>query len=100
MVTVAVVVVVDSLELVLDEEYPDGDAGGGVVLLYGDFERVRSIVRKISSTLAVYDVGDRSLTGLKLYACCSKVLLRNSCRSRRFSMVSWISRIRSCSRCR
>ncbi len=48
---VAVVVVVGSLELELDEEYPDGDAGGGVLLLCGDLERVRSIVRKISSTV-------------------------------------------------
>ena len=68
---VAVVVVVDWLELELDEAYPDGDAGGGVLLLYGDLERVRSIVRKISSTLAVYGVGGRSLTGLKLLVRCS-----------------------------
>jgi hypothetical protein len=63
-----VVVLVDSLELELDEEYPDGDAGGGggVLLLDDDLERVRSIVRKISSTLAVYGVGGRSLTGLKV----------------------------------
>jgi hypothetical protein len=91
-----------AVELKFDEEYPDGEAGGGVGLLYGDFERVRSTVRmhRISLTLCVYGVGGRPLTGLKSNACCSKVCLRNSCRSRRFSMVSWISRIRSCSCCR
>ncbi len=44
-VTVDVVVVVDSLELELDEEYPDGDDGGGVLLLDDGFERVRSALR-------------------------------------------------------
>jgi hypothetical protein len=64
-VVVAVVVVVDSLELELDEEYPDGDAGGSVVLFNEDFERVRSIVRRISRRLGLGNgVGGRSLTGL------------------------------------
>ena len=39
-VIVAVVVVVDSLELEVDEEYPDGDIVGGVRLLYGEGDKV------------------------------------------------------------
>ena len=44
--TVVVVVVVDSVELELEEEYPDGDTGGGVTLLYGEGESdgLRSII--------------------------------------------------------
>ena len=72
MVIVAVVVLLDSLELELDEAYPDGDGGGGVLLLDRDFERLRLIVRKISSTLAGYGVGGRSLTGLKVLIRCSR----------------------------
>ncbi len=64
-VMVAVVVVVDSLELELDEEYPDGDDGGGVLLLDGDCERVRSTLRRISRRLGFGNgVGGRSLTSL------------------------------------
>ena len=60
-----VVVVVDSLELELDEEYPDGDAGGGVLLFDDDCVRVRSIVRSISRRLGRGNgVGGRFLTGL------------------------------------
>ncbi len=49
-VMVAIVVVVDSLELELDEVYPDedGDFAGGVVLLREVSVNVRSTVRKIS----------------------------------------------------
>ena len=43
-----VVVVVDSLELELDEEYPDDDFGDGVGALYGEGGKVRSTVRKMS----------------------------------------------------
>ena len=43
-----VVVVVDSLELELDEEYPDDDFGEGVRVLYGEGDKVRSTVQKIS----------------------------------------------------
>ena len=42
-----VVVVVDSLELELDEEYPDDDFGDGVGALYGEGDNVRSTVRKM-----------------------------------------------------
>ncbi len=64
---VAVVVVVDSLELELDEEYPDGDIVGGVRLLYGEADNVRSTVRKRKISLRLgfgAGVGGRSLTGL------------------------------------
>ena len=67
-----VVVVVDSLELELDEEYPDDDFGDGVGALYGEGDNVRSTVRKMSERLVSMDVGagvgGRSLTGLN---CCS-----------------------------
>ena len=43
-----VVVVVDSLELELDEEYPDDEFGEGVRILYGEGDNVRSTVRKMS----------------------------------------------------
>ena len=60
-----VVVVVFPLEPELDEEYPDGDAGGGVLLFDDDCVRVRSIVRSISRRLGRGNgVGGRSLTGL------------------------------------
>ena len=36
------------LELELDEEYPDDDFGEGVRALYGEGDKVRSTVRKIS----------------------------------------------------
>ena len=65
MVVVDVVVVVDSLELELDDEYPDGDAGGGVLLFDDDCERVRSTLRSISRRLGRGNgVGGRFLTGL------------------------------------
>ncbi len=58
-------VVVDSLELELDDEYPEGDAGGGVSLFDDDFERVRSTLRSISRRLGCGNgVGGRCLTGL------------------------------------
>ena len=47
----SVVVVVDSLELELDEEYPDDDFGDGVGALYGEGDNVRSTVRKSSGIL-------------------------------------------------
>ena len=60
-----VVVVVFPLELELDEEYPDGGSGGGVVLFDDDCDRVRSIVRSISRRLGRGNgVGGRFLTGL------------------------------------
>ena len=65
-VRVAVVVVDDLLELELDETYPDGDTGGGVFLLDEEFDRLRSIVLKMSPTVSGYGVGGRSLTGLKV----------------------------------
>ncbi len=68
MVIVADVVVDDLLELELAEAYPYGDDGGGVLLLYGDFDRLRSIVHKISPTVPGYGVGGRSLTGLKVFS--------------------------------
>ncbi len=49
-VVVDVVVVVDSLELELDDEYPEGDDGGGFLLFDDDFERVRSALRSILAT--------------------------------------------------
>jgi hypothetical protein len=62
---VDVVVVVDSLELELDEEYPDGDAGGGVLLLDDDLKSCRSALRRISRRLGLGNgVGGRFLTGL------------------------------------
>ena len=62
---VDVVVVVFPLELELDEEYPDGDAGGGVLLFDDDSARVRSILRRIIRRLGRGNgVGGRSLTGL------------------------------------
>ncbi len=67
-VGVAVVVVDDLLELELAETYPDGDDGGGVLLLDEDFNRLRSIVRKMSPTVSGYGVGGRSLTGLKVFS--------------------------------
>ena len=57
--------IVDPLELELDEEYPDGDAGGGVLLFDDDSARVRSILRRIIRRLGLGNgVGGRSLTGL------------------------------------
>ncbi len=57
--------VVDSLELELDDEYPDGDDGGGVSLLDDDFERARSALRSISRRLGLGNgVGRRTSTGL------------------------------------
>ena len=54
-----------SLELELDEEYPDGDAGGGVLLLDDDRDRARSTLRRIIRRLGLGNgVGARSLTGL------------------------------------
>ena len=65
-----VVVVVFPLELELDEEYPDGDAGGGVVLLDEECARVRSTLRRIIRRLGLGNgVGGRSLTGLNSYDC-------------------------------
>ncbi len=58
-------VFVDSLELELDDEYPEGDDGGGFRLSDDDFERVRSTLRSISRRLGLGNgVGGRSLTGL------------------------------------
>ena len=68
MVRVAVVVVDDLLELELDETYPDGDTGGGVFLLDEEFDRLRSIVLKMSPTVSGYGVGARSLTGLNVFS--------------------------------
>ena len=57
--------VVESLELELDDEYPVGDSGGGVLLLDDDFERARSALRSISRRLGLGNgVGGRFLTGL------------------------------------
>ena len=57
--------VVFPLELELDEEYPDGDAGGGVLLFDDDCERVASILRSISRRFGRGNgVGGRFLTGL------------------------------------
>jgi len=64
-VVVDVVVVVDSLELELDDAYPEGDVGGGVLLLDDDCERVRSTLWSISRRLGRGNgVGGRFLTGL------------------------------------
>ena len=93
MVRVAVVVVDDLLELELLETYPDGDDGDGVFLLDEEFDRLRSIVRKMSPTVSGYGVGGRSLTGLKV---CSMYFCRNSYKSCRFSIDSFMSRIWSC----
>ncbi len=58
-------VVVNLLELELDDEYPEGNEGGGVRLFDDDFERVRSALRSISRRLGLGNgVGGRSLTGL------------------------------------
>ena len=65
--TVVVVVVVDSVELELEEEYPDGDTEGGVTLLYGGGkgDGVRSMIwRRFAG------VGFLFLTGLKAYSFC------------------------------
>ncbi len=57
--------VLTSLELELDDEYPDGDAGGGVWLFDDDFDRVRSALRRISRILGLGNgVGGRFLTDL------------------------------------
>ncbi len=99
--TVVVVVVVDSLEHELEEEYPDGETGSGVRLRGdpGDGDVRRSIS---SLRLNLAGVGGLFLAGLKdgsLYSltvskvCC----FRNSCRSRSDAMASSISRRRSCS---
>ena len=62
---VDVVVIVFPLELELDEEYPDGDAGGGVLLFDDDCDRARSTLRRIIRRLGLGNgVGGRSLTGL------------------------------------
>ena len=56
--------VVDSLELELDEEYPDGDIGGVGVRDF-DVERALSALRRIWRRLSFGNgVGGRSLTGL------------------------------------
>ncbi len=61
-------VIVDPLELELDEEYPDGDDGGGVSLFDDDCERARSALRSISRRLGRGNgVGGRFLTGLNSY---------------------------------
>ncbi len=74
MVMVAVVVVVDSLKLELDEEYPDdedGDLAGRVVLLRDESVNVRSTVRKISCRLRwTYGVGGLVLTDFNSSVCC------------------------------
>ncbi len=93
---VAVVIVVDLLELELDEVYPDedGDFAGGVELLQEVSVNVRSTVQKISWKLRrTYGVGGLVLTDFNSSVCC----FRKSRRSLRFSMVSSISRRRSCS---
>ena len=57
--------VVDSLELELDDAYPEGDVGGGVLLLVDECERVRSALRSISLRLGRGNgVGGRFSTGL------------------------------------
>ncbi len=65
LVTVAVVAVVDSLELELDEEYPDGETGSGVRLRGdpGDGDGNRSIHSLRLRSFA--GVGGLFLTGLK-----------------------------------
>ncbi len=103
--TVVVVVVVDSLEHELEEEYPDGETGSGVRLRGdpGDGDVRCSISSLRLKSFA--GVGGLFLTGLKdgsLYSltvskvCC----FRNSCRSRSDAMASSVSRRRSCSYCR
>ena len=99
--TVVVVVVVDSLEQELEEEYPDGERRTGVRLrsVTGDGDGIMSIIWR-----SRIGVGGRVLTGFHLdslcwigWNCCS---FRNSCRSRSDSMASSISRSRSFSICR
>jgi hypothetical protein len=99
--TVVVVVVVDSLEQELEEEYPDGERRTGVRLrsVTGDGDGIMSIIWR-----SRIGVGFRFLTGFHLdslcwtgWNCCS---FRNSCRSRSDSMASSISRSRSFSICR
>ncbi len=78
---VGVVVVVDSLELELDDEYPEGDDGGGVWLFDDDFERVRSALRSISRRLGLGNgVGGRSsiFDRFKLIGGLSRVFLPES----------------------
>ena len=59
-------VVVDSLELELDDAYPEGDVGGGVSLFDEDCERVRSTSWSICRRFGRGNgVGGRFLTGLK-----------------------------------
>ncbi len=101
-----VVVVVDSLEHELEEEYPDGETESGVRLRGdpGDGDVRRSIS---SLRLRFAGVGVLFLTGLKedpvwvssteKVFCTSFADLRNLLRSVRDSMDSLISRRRSCS---
>ncbi len=68
-------VVVDSLELELDDAYPEGDIGGGVLLLDDDCERVRSALRSISRRLGRGNgVGGRSFDRFKLMGWLSQCL--------------------------
>ena len=100
--TVVVVVVVDSLEHELEEEYPDGETGSGVRLrgdTGGGDVRWSISSRRLRSFAGV---GGLFLTGLKdgsLYSWTGSNVFcfRNSCRSRSDSMASSISRRRSCS---
>ncbi len=57
--------VVESFELELDDEYPVGDSGGGVVLFDDECDRARSALRSISRRFGLGNgVGGRFLTGL------------------------------------
>ena len=61
---VDVVVVVFPLELELEDEYPDGEFGGGVLLFDDECDRARSALRRIIRRLGLGNgVGGRSLTG-------------------------------------
>ncbi len=99
---VIVVVVVDSLEDELDEEYPEGATGNGVRLRgrSGEGDGIRS--RISFRCINVAGVGGRFLTGLSSLCVVSltgwKVCwCRNSWRSHSESIASSISRRRSCS---
>ena len=68
--------VVDSLELELDDEYPDGDLGdilsalGDISMNDDDCDRVRSAFWSIWRRLSLGNgVGGRSLTGLNSMVC-------------------------------
>jgi hypothetical protein len=58
------VVVVDSLELELEEEYPDGDLAGGVTLLWYDGEGDGTRSMRSRKVRIGTGVSGRFLTGL------------------------------------